>query len=108
MFKNAAKFRDLCRELKLEIIPTVANFGDRSGILSHDPNLAEGLPARDVPFVVKAGRVVLDDDRKNLIRDDFKNLKGDTFVGGGFQDEPGQETFADSTVKHGGKTSLRI
>lgn len=107
-FKNAAKFRDLCRELKLEIIPTVAGFGYSSGILAHDPNQAEGLPAHDVPFVVKAGKVVLDIDGKNLIPGDFENLKGDTFVGWGFQDEPGQGTFADSTVKHSGKTSLRI
>ncbi|MCX7408008.1 MAG: family 20 glycosylhydrolase [Planctomycetales bacterium] len=107
-FKNAAKFRDLCRELKLEIVPTVAGFGYSSGILAHDPNLAEGLPARDVPFIVKAGKVVLDIDGKNLIPGDFENLKGDAFSGWGFQDEPGQGTFADSTVKHGGKTSLRI
>ncbi len=107
-FKNAARFRDLCRELKLEIIPTVAGFGYSSGILAHDPNLAEGLPARDVPFIVKAGKVVLDVDGKNLIPGDFENLKGDAFSGWGFQDEPGQGTFADSTVKHGGKTSLRI
>ena len=107
-FKNAAKFRDLCRELKLEIIPTVAGFGYSSGILAHDPNLAEGLPARDVPFVVKAGKVVLDVDGKNLIPGDFENLKGDAFSGWGFQDEPGQGTFADTAVKHGGKMSLRI
>ena len=31
--------------MKLEIIPTVAGFGYSSGILAHDPNLAEGLPA---------------------------------------------------------------
>ncbi len=107
-FKNAAKFRELCRELRLEIIPTVAGFGYSSGILAHDPNLAEGLPARDVPFVVKAGRVVLDVDGKNLIPGDFENSKGDTFTGWGYQDEPGEGTFADSTIKHGGKTSLRI
>ncbi len=107
-FKNAAKFRELCRELKLEIIPTVAGFGYSSGILAHDSNLAEGLPARDVPFVVKAGKVVLDVDGKNLIPGDFENLKGDAFSGWGFQDEPGQGTFADSAIKHGGKTSLRI
>ncbi|MEK6262817.1 MAG: family 20 glycosylhydrolase [Planctomycetota bacterium] len=107
-FKNAAKFRDLCRELKLEIIPTVAGFGYSSGILAHDPNLAEGLPARDVPFVVKAGKVVLDVDGKHLIPGDFENLKGDAFAGWGFQDEPGQGTFADSTIKHGGKMALRI
>lgn len=107
-FKNAARFRDLCRELNLEIIPAVAGFGYSSGILAHDPNLAEGLPARDVPFVVKSGKVVLDVRGKNLIPGDFENVRGDTFTGWSFQDEPGQGTFADAAIKHGGSMSLRI
>jgi hypothetical protein len=108
-FQNAAKFRDICRELKLEIIPTVASFGYSSGILAHDPNLAEGLPARDVPFVVQAGKVVLDVDGENRIPGDFESTsKPDKFSGWGYQDEPGNGTFADSTIKHGGRTSLRI
>lgn len=107
-FKNATRFQELCRELNLEIIPTVANFGYSSGILAHDPNLAEGLPARDVPFVVKGGKVVLDVESRNLIPGDFENSKGDTFSGWGYQDEPGQGTFADSVIKHGGKSSLRL
>lgn len=107
-FKNAARFRDLCRELNLEIIPTVAGFGYSSGILAHNPNLAEALPARDIPFVVKGSKVLLDVDGKNLIPGDFENLKGDTFSGWSFQDEPGHGTFADALIRHGGKTSLRI
>src|SRR4029079_1697526 len=30
------------------------------------------------------------------------------FAGWSFQDEPGVSTFADATVKHGGKSSLRV
>ena len=51
-FKNAGRFRELCRELKLEVIPAVCSFGYSSGILAHDPNLAEALPVRQTPFVV--------------------------------------------------------
>jgi hypothetical protein len=43
-FQNAERFQALCRELKLEIIPTVMSFGYSDGILAHDPNLAEALP----------------------------------------------------------------
>lgn len=107
-FKNAARFREICRELNLEIIPTVANFGYSSGILAHDPNLAEGLPARDAPFVVRGKQVVFDSNVQNLIPGDFETRKGESFSGWGFQDEPGQGTFADTSVKHGGTTSLRI
>ena len=107
-FKNAARFQEICRELNLEIIPTVTNFGYSSGILAHDPNLAEGLPVRDVPFVVKSGKIVLDGAGKNLIPGDFESAKSDTFSGWGYQDEPGQGTYVDSEMKHGGKASLRI
>lgn len=54
------------------------------------------------------GKVELDLDEQNLISGDFENSQGDAFVGWSFQDEPGQGTFRDSTIKHGGKTSLRI
>lgn len=106
-FKNAARFREICRELNLEIIPTIASFGYSSGILAHDANLAEGLPARDVPLVVKGTHAVAENDR-NLVPGDFESREADTFKGWGFQDEPGKGTFADASVKHGGGTSLRI
>jgi hypothetical protein len=107
-FRNAARIRDLCRELELEIIPAVAPFGYSSGILAHDPNLAEGLPAREVPFVVRDGRAVLDSENKSLIPGEFEERKGHIFTGWAFQDEPGTATFADETVRHGGRSSLRI
>lgn len=107
-FKNATRFREICREEKLEIIPAVASFGYSAGILAHDPNLAEGLPARDVPFVVKGRNVQLDSDNSNFVPGAFEHHKSDSFDGWGFQDEPGKGTFADSSVHHGGKTSLRI
>jgi hypothetical protein len=107
-FKNAARFREICRELKLEIIPAVASFGYSSGILAHDPNLAEGLPARDVPFRVQGNEVLPAGSVQNLIPGDFESHNDGLFTGWGFQDEPGQGTFADETVKHGGIASLRI
>src|SRR5688572_12187225 len=35
-FTNAEQFKKICAELRLEIIPTVADFGYSSGILAHD------------------------------------------------------------------------
>ena len=69
-FKNAGRFRELCRELKLEVIPAVCSFGYSSGILAHDPNLAEALPVRQTPFVVHG--------------DVAKCESGETLVQGGF------------------------
>ncbi len=45
-FKNLAEFKRVADELELELIPAVAPFGYSSGILAHNPNLAEGLPRR--------------------------------------------------------------
>jgi hypothetical protein len=106
-FRNADQFRKTCDELKLEIIPAVCGFGYSSGILAHDPNLAEGLPVRDQPLVVRDGKAVVE-QATNLLPGDFEQRKGDAFAGWGFQDEPGSGTFADELVFHGGKSSLRI
>ena len=45
---------------KLELIPAVFSIGYSNGLLAHDPNLAEGLPVIDQPYVVKDGVAVLD------------------------------------------------
>lgn len=107
-FRNAEQFKKTCDELKLEIIPAVMAFGYSDGILAHDPNLAEGLPCRNLPLRIKDGMGVLAVDNSNLVPGDFEKRKGDAFLGWGFQDEPGSGTFADSAVKHGGTTALRI
>lgn len=106
-FKNATRFREVCRELKLEIVPTVAGFGYSSGILAHDPNLAEALPVRDAPLIVQ-GTQAVSANSTNLVSGDFESRRSDLFNGWSFQDEPGKGTFADQAVKHGGTTSLRI
>jgi hypothetical protein len=106
-FANAEQFKALCDELELEIIPAVCSFGYSSGILAHDPNLAEGLPVRDQPLVVRGGEAAVENPA-NLVPGEFEARKGDAFTGWGFQDEPGKGTFADTAVKHGGEASLRI
>ncbi|HZZ72930.1 MAG TPA: hypothetical protein VFE24_11815 [Pirellulales bacterium] len=107
-FRNAEKFKALCKELSLEIIPTVMPFGYSDGLLAHDPNLAEGLPCRAVPFRAHEGVAVLDGENPNLIPGDFEAHRGNAFSGWGFQDEPGKGTFVDEKIKHGGQSSLRI
>src|SRR6478736_2488571 len=57
-FRNAEQFKKTCDELKLEIIPAVMSFGYSDGILAHDPNLVEALPARKVPLRVEKGQVI--------------------------------------------------
>src|SRR5262245_1280430 len=52
-FKNLGRVKEAARAAKVEIIPAVFPIGYSSGLLAQDPNLAEGLPVEDAPFVVK-------------------------------------------------------
>lgn len=107
-FRNAERFKAICKELNLEIIPTVAAMGYSDGILAHDPNLAEALPVKKAPFVVRGGTAVPAGSSLNLVPGDFEDYRENQFKGWGFQDEPGTGTFADTQVKHSGKASFRI
>jgi hypothetical protein len=107
-FRNAERFKAICKELNLEIIPAVMPFGYSDGILAHDPNLAEGLPVKNAPFTVRGDTAAPSDGQRNLVPGEFEEYKKDQFVGWGFQDEPGAGTFVDTSVKHTGKASLRI
>lgn len=52
-FKNVDRVKALARELHLQIVPAVFPIGYSNDLLFHNPNLAEGLPVVDAPFVVK-------------------------------------------------------
>lgn len=108
-FKNADKVKALAAELKLELIPTVAPIGYSDGLLAHNPNLAEGIPVKDAPLVVKDGFGRLASElTAALPGGSFEERKGDAAVGWSFQDGPGKASFIDTSVKHGGASALRF
>lgn len=107
-FDHARQFKKLADELKIEIIPTVAPFGYSDGLLAHDPNLAEGIPVREAPFVVKNGRAELASELVDpLPGGGFETHKNHLVAGWSFQDGPGESSFVDTDEKHGGQSSLR-
>ncbi len=55
-FSNLETIKTAAVQLGLEIIPMVCPIGNSNGLLSHNPNLAEGLPVRRAPFVVRDGK----------------------------------------------------
>jgi hypothetical protein len=65
--ENMKKFRQACRDNKLDCVAAVTPLGYANDLLSNDPNLAEGMPVVDAPFVVKGGKLV-PDDPTTLIR----------------------------------------
>ena len=54
-FRNVARVKAIAAQARLEIIPAVFPIGYSEGLLSHNPNLAEGLPVKDASFVVRNG-----------------------------------------------------
>ncbi|MCL1920058.1 MAG: hypothetical protein FWG50_03110 [Kiritimatiellaeota bacterium] len=59
-FDNVAKVKRVAAENNIELIPMLYPVGWSESLLWHDPNLAEGLPVRDAPFVVRGGVAMLD------------------------------------------------
>jgi hypothetical protein len=107
-FKNAERVKKAAAAAKLEIIPVVFPLGWSSGLLVHEPNLAEGVPVRNAPFVVKDGQALLVPTDTGFKNGDFEAAKGDRFTGFRVQDEPGKFTFADTQTFASGKQSLRM
>lgn len=101
--------RRTCEQLGLELIPAVFSIGYGGGILSHDRNLAEGLPVKDALFVVKGNEAHhVPDPPVQIANGDFERFEGNRMANFHFHDEPGVISFADTQIKHGGNASLRF
>jgi hypothetical protein len=107
-YDNLRRTKKAADEIGIELIPMVGSFGYSNDLLQNDPNLAEGLPVRDCVFVVKDGRAALADAANLLPFGDFEQFKDQRPAGWDFVDGPGQSLFADTDVKHGGRSALRL
>ncbi len=108
-FRNVERVKAAAVRARLDLIPAVFSIGYSNGILAHDPNLAEGLPAGPIPHAVRDGLAVLTPLPEAAIRNgDFEEARADRFGAFSFQDGPGKSTFADEAVKHSGQRACRI
>jgi hypothetical protein len=96
-FKNVERVKQAAAA-GVELIPAVFPMGDSSGILAHDPNLAEGLPVKNAPFAVKDGKAVPAGPPVAIENGGFEAATGDRALKLGFQDGAGTFTFVDRTV----------
>ena len=101
------ELRDTCRRLKLDLIAAVMPMGYSNSLLSRDPNLAEGLPVRDAPFVIHKGTLV-PNESVPLLNGGFEAFNNNTPTGWDFVDSPGEIAFQDTTIKSEGTASLRM
>jgi hypothetical protein len=106
--ENVRKVRRACRDLKIDCIAAVCPIGYSNDLLSREPNLAEGLPVVDAPFVARGGKLVPADDSTRIVNGGFEQSKRNMPAGWGFVDQPGKISFIDSQVKFEGRSSLRM
>jgi hypothetical protein len=108
-FRNVERVKRAAARSGIELIPTVFSIGYSNGHLAQDPNLAEGLPVVDQPYVVKNDVAALDSQPAVRLKNGgLEEAKGDKFAGFSFQDDPGATTFADSSVHHQGRVACRL
>ena len=73
-FANVARLKEIAAADGLTVIPCVFPVGYSNDLLSNDPNLAEGLPVVDQPFVVQGGEArPVPDPAVNLDAISFKD-----------------------------------
>ncbi len=53
--KNVERTKAVAAKLNLKIVPAVFSIGYSNDLLSNDPSLVEGIPAKETPFVVNGG-----------------------------------------------------
>ena len=76
---------------------------------AHDPNYEEGILSQDALFVAGNGTATFQADNPTQVANsDFEDVTDNHFHDWSFQDSEGVTTFADHTIVHGGKTSLRM
>ena len=108
-FDGLKQVRQICDERGIEIIPIIFSVGYGGSVLGHNSNLAAGLPVRDAPFVVDGDAAQIESDPPvEIVNGGFEEFDGDRCQGYGFHDKPGEVSFADREVFHGGKASLRF
>jgi hypothetical protein len=108
-FRRLDEVKKACDQNHLELIPSLFSVGYGGGILSHDRNLAEGLPVVDAPFLVKNGEARLADTNSvQFVNGGFETHANNKFKGFDFHDQPGEVSFADTQIKHSGEASMRL
>ncbi|MFI5459791.1 MAG: hypothetical protein ACHRXM_30585 [Isosphaerales bacterium] len=125
-FRNVERVKAAAARTGIELIPAVFSIGYSNGHLAADPNLAEGLPVVDQPYVVKSRVEFAAEGRPRLTRvrhveavlnsrpvvqirnGNLELTRGDKFLNFTLQDDPGAGTFADRSVVHEGRVACRL
>ncbi len=96
------------KKLNMQVVPHVYPIGYGGAWLWYDGNLGAAIPARNVLFLVQGGAAAPAPDADLQLKNGgFEVADGDKLADWQ-QPAPGQNTFVDKEVKHGGNSSLKI
>ncbi len=102
------QYRKAAEDRGITIVPSIFPIGYGIRYLVHDVNLAAGLPAQGVRFIVQDGLATPDPSQAPAVANaGFDEADGD-MLAGWKQDAAGKYSFVDRAVKHSGAASLRI
>ncbi|HYF51978.1 MAG TPA: hypothetical protein VEJ63_21395 [Planctomycetota bacterium] len=106
--ERVKKFRTRATEMKLKIAAGICAWGYGEEMIRDNPNLMEGMPARNVEFIVKNGKLIPHDPDVKLLNGNLEEWKAENQPAGWNVDDVGKVSFKDETAKHEGKASLRM
>ncbi len=107
--RRLQEVKRVCQENNVEIIPIIFSAGYGGSILSHNRNLAAGLPVQDALFVVDGNEAhLVADPLVEVVNGGFEEFTDNHFKGYRFHDKPGQISFVDQETVKEGRTSLRF
>jgi hypothetical protein len=108
-FRRLDQLQRACETNGLELIPAIFSVGYGGGLLSHDRNLAEGVPVVDAPFRAQGGVARFAETHSaRLANGGFEDFQGQQPKQFDFCDQPGEISFIDPEIKHRGAVSLRL
>lgn len=106
---NLKQVINTAKKLHLQVIPLVCPIGSSESILEHNPNLAEGVPAKNVVYEVHNGVAsLLPTASAQLLNGNLTRATANRFAEWSYQDSPGQCTFQDTQMDREEKPSLRV
>lgn len=97
---NVRRVREAARRLRIEVIPSVLGVGWADGLLSHNVNLIEAQPIRNVEFRFK-GLEAQPVKTVRLVNGSLDEGTGDRLSGWTFQDGVGVSSFREPSPKGG-------
>ncbi len=108
-FDRLRQVKQICDDYQLDLIPEFFSVGYGSSIISHNRNLAEGIPVKDALFVAAKGEARLfPDPPVAFVNGGLEEYEGNRLQGWRFHDQPGEVSFVDTAVFKEGAASLRF